>query len=1287
MTTAVQSAAPSAAPIETVSSGPFKFLDYYVEADHPVFAGRDADIKEVVARIVVDRTFVLYGRSGLGKTSLLLAGVFPALRERGFQPVHVRTLESPLQDLRDAIARAFDIPVPSPDGLSAVLDELDEHGVVVLVFDQFEEFFVRFREAPEAREELVRAIAALAANTALKVRLVFSVREDYLAAMDDLQKEIPGLLGNSYRLQPLTAFGTRQAIAQPLSATGVEYDRRLLVGLVDLLAEVGFDPVMLQIVCTEVYREAVRRDPHHVSLTEQDLRAVGGLQETIRRYLDRVMSDVPGGSLVPSRHILDALITKERTKRAVTLKMLTESDFTGSREEIETILALFVKHRLVRRELRGDVLWYELSHERLAPVVDHWLNLDTSFHDFRVVRDLVTSTCRGELWRNSPGTLLQKSALDDHVARYKERLRLSELELEFVLWSVICAQTDVEYWIKRCGLSKSKDAVYRLLDQNDARARVAAAKAAAVLDDPDGDCAQKLCAVALSDADVDVRRAAGASLAVLGRKYPQQIAAYLPQLKSALADRSTRAAALDVVADLGDLGSRKRFGLRRRWLAKQIIRRRAFVRHEDVIRRRSKHGALTGTVASAVWLLTIGSGLVWWRARISGSDILTVMEIVGWWWAPVVIAAGALLGWRLGRHAAKRASLYGEGRWWAVLARERSHYYAISLLVIWAFLLLYVYQADDGSAAKLAARILLGAFILHLVVMAVTAIAQPTVWPPVSQKQLWSWSLIASVGIPLLLPVLIATAWIYLGGSGEQDADTMLRAAVITGTLISVVTFISVVTLARTASVRPIAPLPMTDRRARVAGRVGGLVAVLALGAWYSWGFGFDSVFAERKQVVPTEPTRLGISSAPWTDTDLFQLRVSQEATSFQRVVQVPENVRVRIDKRDIHLAPGMLLTLPVGSHTVAITHRDGSNAAARELVLEPVTAHPCSKLPSLPPGGWIFVRCTVESDQNAEVWRTKLHGAGINSDRAVRIEPLSDTAGGTQFPSAETATLSVRWMEQIVPLTPGTSPAPRTATSGLIAREETVQYSLASGVMVKVLPALDGQSPIHEVAPNFQNNPLPFRLPPDRPFPAETTHPIRVPVDANGRWAVELTLSANKPPADAQVTTPAVPSRLDMAFALAVVAQPSPLERRQEGFEAYTRYQLLDKNNTEARIRALREAVALDPMEPTYRNALAWTLCEAGRCAEALDHAREAVRGRPQEAEIQDTLAHAAFAHGLWREAADAWDRAVKGGYSPENDPLCKSDRTDHVEARRKARNGVGPDTTGPEGTKTRRR
>lgn len=87
-----------------VKRPPYKFLDYYEAADADIFCGRDTESQIVTRLILSHRLLTLFGPSGAGKTSLLLAGVLPRLAAEGYQHVYVRALDDPLPALRKAIA-------------------------------------------------------------------------------------------------------------------------------------------------------------------------------------------------------------------------------------------------------------------------------------------------------------------------------------------------------------------------------------------------------------------------------------------------------------------------------------------------------------------------------------------------------------------------------------------------------------------------------------------------------------------------------------------------------------------------------------------------------------------------------------------------------------------------------------------------------------------------------------------------------------------------------------------------------------------------------------------------------------------------------------------------------------------------------------------------------------------------------------------------------------------------------------------------------------------------------
>lgn len=525
---------------------PYKFLDYYLEKDEAKFAGRDRDIRDVIAGITTSRTFVLYGRSGLGKTSLLLAGLFPELRRRDYLPIYVRTLDSPVADLAQAVATASEGDSETGDGgLEATLESLSSKKPVVLVLDQFEEFFIRFRKRPNDRAEFIDCIVSLLGNSRLGVHVVFSLREDHLAALDDFQRAIPKLFSNAFRLLPLTAFGARQAIIQPLIAAGVHYDRRLVTGLLDLLEDDNFDPPLLQIACVEVYRAAKARGSGRPHLGLEDIKAVGDLKAIFRKYLDSAVDGIEEHHDLLVRVMLEALITQERTKQAVKLEFFLDLDIRADKDEVGEVLAQLVTSRLVRRERRGKDIWYELIHERMVNIVLRWLRRDPEFFAYKQATDLLASLARGYGWRDECKSLMAKGQVDNVVGPFRERLRLSEIQQEFMVASCVYQQSDhLEHWAGELGRDASGAIVLRMLRNDDKQARLGAATAAARIGEHGGNIADACLERGLTDEIEEIRRAAGRALRSIGG--PDQ----LNSLRKAIDDRQTREAALELLADL-----------------------------------------------------------------------------------------------------------------------------------------------------------------------------------------------------------------------------------------------------------------------------------------------------------------------------------------------------------------------------------------------------------------------------------------------------------------------------------------------------------------------------------------------------------------------------------------------------------------------------------------------------------------------------------------------------------------------------------------------------------------
>jgi len=745
-------------PLEPPS--PFKFLDYYGEDDKNLFAGRDREIRDVVAGILRARTLVLYSRSGLGKTSLLLAGVFPELVARGLRPVYVRTFDQPLADLRTALGAA--------EGAD-LREAVRTAGTgTVLVCDQFEELFIRFRDQPGVRTEFIRTVADLANDRALDVRLVFSLREEYLAELDDFRALLPDLFSNEYRLHPLTAFGARQTISRALQQHGIGYEQRMLTGLVDTLEGSRYDPAILQILCYELYKETVARETSPVILKASDLERLGGLEGIFRRHvksLTRALGDRRLLALV----ILDNMVTREQTKRAVTVDALLDSYFIAAPDEVIEVLGLLETHNLIRRVERGEETFFELIHDRLVSSVQEWITSDPQFFNLHHAAEVVATAARGEAFRKQPELLLTAGQVRTVVGDYRERLRFNDIELELLLRSAAYRRIPdvVSYWAGRFGHARSPEIVLGLLGDPDPEVRRGGAEAACRVRDEDGRLAERCLELALGDANEEVRRAAGTSLAYLRGSVQER------SLVNQLRSRRTRIRALEVLADFFLVGPlSKSFPWIWRMRAQRIVADWRIRQNRDTIHRRASKGALGGFCAGLAYVLCAIISPLWWLFLSFGEgvqpnqagELLTVC-LGG------ALAIGTLFGWRAAVSNTKTSAISGEERW----SRCFRIWVAAFPLLSGAFLAVYSARSlfrsiDQWGALLLSAFAIALLASIQVLVGAEINLAQACIGASPSAGRVWLWAAILTLGFPSLIPMLLNVLGVYILREAQGSA-------------------------------------------------------------------------------------------------------------------------------------------------------------------------------------------------------------------------------------------------------------------------------------------------------------------------------------------------------------------------------------------------------------------------------------------------------------------------------------------------------------------------------------
>lgn len=230
---------------EPVPDCPYPGMVAFGEKDHEHFCGRGEEVKDLVARLRKHPFLTVIGPSGSGKSSLVFAGLIPALRDPRntslFDPGEwlVRSLrpgERPLESLRTALGGE---PLATPRTVRQLLDSQPGAGHLLLVADQFEEVFTLGQTDAIPFQRALRDLAHCPG-----VYVVLTVRADFYPEL----MESPlwtDIRAHRAEVLPLDAEGLREAIVQPAATAGVYVEATLVDRLIgDAAGEPGVLPLI-----------------------------------------------------------------------------------------------------------------------------------------------------------------------------------------------------------------------------------------------------------------------------------------------------------------------------------------------------------------------------------------------------------------------------------------------------------------------------------------------------------------------------------------------------------------------------------------------------------------------------------------------------------------------------------------------------------------------------------------------------------------------------------------------------------------------------------------------------------------------------------------------------------------------------------------------------------------------------------------------------------------------------------------------------------------------------------
>ena len=386
----------------------------FTEEDEQLFFGRNRETKVLYDLIMVQPLVVLFAKSGMGKTSLLQAGIIPRLRFTEYDPVMLR--------LND-IAVAPELQVLRKMALNAASDTTlwteiihynsEYKGTPLLIFDQFEEVFTLYSDEQRAafvrqladvingtlpesiRQRIREGLDAGTLDTAAvaelerkpRVKIVLSIRSDLLHYLHLLSPEIPSILRNRFELLGLRPEQAEEAIVKPAAqaqeagdyaSPTFQYTPEALAQILSYLSrrqqsllsttrqEPEIESFQLQLLCEYIERKVIAEratfsTPHAALVTPDFYGSEPGIEQILSQFYSNTLAAIPDTrQREKARRLLEDHLMKNERRVSVDETTIVQTHGVSS----ET-LDLLVNKRLLRQDVRETGEYFEVSHDTL----------------------------------------------------------------------------------------------------------------------------------------------------------------------------------------------------------------------------------------------------------------------------------------------------------------------------------------------------------------------------------------------------------------------------------------------------------------------------------------------------------------------------------------------------------------------------------------------------------------------------------------------------------------------------------------------------------------------------------------------------------------------------------------------------------------------------------------------------------------------------------------------------------------------------------------------------------
>lgn len=382
---------------------PFKFLNSYTRADRDIFFGRKEEIDTLYQMVFQTDIILIHGASGTGKTSLIQCGLASRFESHDWLALNIRRGNNLNTSFENSLIEAGGI-VEEPDTALDWLEQdlsteevpnttntpkqstpmarslraiyLKHFKPIYLIFDQFEELYILGNKT-EQNNFIAKVKEVLQVEQPVKI--IISIREEYLGHLYEFEKKVPQLLRKKLRVEPMNLDKVKQVVVGigKNSQTNVQLKK----GEEEKIGELIFEKIKgkanklsiplpyLQVFFDKLYMSITKDEERKVDavFSKEAVKEMKDIDNILRDFLDEQVQDTAKELQVKPDliwKILSPFVTLDGTKEPLTFEQLQRRFSTLDRNFLTEVLQIFLKSKIVR--FTEEEQFYEITHDSLA---------------------------------------------------------------------------------------------------------------------------------------------------------------------------------------------------------------------------------------------------------------------------------------------------------------------------------------------------------------------------------------------------------------------------------------------------------------------------------------------------------------------------------------------------------------------------------------------------------------------------------------------------------------------------------------------------------------------------------------------------------------------------------------------------------------------------------------------------------------------------------------------------------------------------------------------------------